>query len=109
MAQWKRISLAAMRMQVQSLASLSGLRIWHCLRYGVGHRCGSDLVLLWCRRVATAPIQPLAWESLYAAGVALKGQQQKKKKRKKSRVEISLDLMNDVHPILTGNFLAEGP
>ena len=31
---------------------------------GVGHRCGSDLALLWlwCRPVATAPIRPLAWE-----------------------------------------------
>ena len=35
MAQWKRIWLVSMRMQVQTLASLSGLRIWHCcdLRY----------------------------------------------------------------------------
>ena len=31
---------------------------------GVGHRCGLDLVLLWlwCRPVAAALIQPLAWE-----------------------------------------------
>ena len=31
-------------------------------------------VVLWCRhmRAAAAPIQPLAWEILYAAGVALK-------------------------------------
>ena len=36
MAQWKRIWLASMRMQVRSLASLSGLRI---------HRCHE----LWCR------------------------------------------------------------
>ena len=45
MAQWKRIQLGSMRMQVQSLASFSGLRIWHChelwcksqtqLRYGI--------------------------------------------------------------------------
>ena len=47
---------------------------------GVGHRCGSDLVLLWlwCRSVATAPIRPLAWELPYAAGTA-----QKKRKKKK--------------------------
>ena len=33
-----------------------------------------DLALpwLWCRLSATAPIQPLAWEPLYATGVALK-------------------------------------
>ena len=27
---------------------------------------------LWCRPVATAPIQPLSWELPYAAGVAIK-------------------------------------
>ena len=36
MVQWKRIWLGTMRLRVQSLASLSGLRIWHC------HE-------LWCR------------------------------------------------------------
>ena len=41
---------------------------------GVGHRLGSDLVLLWlwCRPVAEAPIQLLARELPYAIGVALK-------------------------------------
>ena len=29
-AQWKRIRLGTMRLQVPFLASLSGLRIWHC-------------------------------------------------------------------------------
>ena len=40
----------------------------------VGHRCGSDLVLLWLwyRLGAAALIQPLAWEPPYAVGVALK-------------------------------------
>ena len=40
----------------------------------VGHRRGSDLVLLWLggRPAATALIQPLAWELPHAAGVALK-------------------------------------
>ena len=38
----------------------------------VGHRRGSDPVWLWLwrRPAAVAPIQPLAWEPLYAAGVA---------------------------------------
>ena len=46
------------------------------MSYGVGHRCSSDLVLLWlwCRPAATAPIQPLPWEPLHATGVALKRQ-----------------------------------
>ena len=41
---------------------------------GVGHRHGSDLMLLWLwrRPAATTPIGPLAWELPYAAGAALK-------------------------------------
>ena len=41
---------------------------------GVGCRLGSApaLLWLWYRLTATAPIQPLAWEPPYAAGVALK-------------------------------------
>jgi len=43
---------------------------------GVGHRCTSDLALLWLwhRTVAIALIGPLAWEPPYAAGAALKRQ-----------------------------------
>ena len=48
-------------MQVQSLVLLSGLKIWHC------HE-------LWCRLAAVALIGPLAWESPYAIGAALKKQ-----------------------------------
>ena len=44
------------RMQVRSLASLSGLKI----------------LWLWHRPAASAPIQPLAWEPTYAVSVALK-------------------------------------
>ena len=40
---------------------------------------------LWCRPVATAPIQPLAWESPYAAGAALK--RPKKKKRLLNKID----------------------
>ena len=36
MVQWKQIQLGTMRLWAQSLASLSGLRIWHCCE-------------LWCR------------------------------------------------------------
>ena len=39
---------------------------------GVGCRCGLDLVWLWHRPAAIAPIWPLAWELPYAAGVAVK-------------------------------------
>ena len=54
---------------------------------GVGHRLGSDpeLLWLWCRSVATAPVQRLAREPPHAAGTALKRQKQKKKKKKKKK------------------------
>ena len=44
------------------------------MSYGVGHRQGSDLVLLWlwCRPPTTAPIRPLAWETLHVIQAALK-------------------------------------
>ena len=43
------------------------------MSYGVGRRRSSDpaLLWLWCRPAATALIPPLAWETLYATGVAL--------------------------------------
>ena len=46
----------------------------------VGCRYGSDpaCLWLWCRPEATALIGPLAWEPLYAAGVALKSKKKKK-------------------------------
>ena len=49
------------------------------MSYGVGHRHGSDLALLWlwCRPEAVALIQPVAWEPPYAMSAALK---RKKKK-----------------------------
>ena len=55
----KRIQLGTMRLQVRPLASLSALRIQHCCE-------------LWCRPAATALIRPLAWDSPYATGAALK-------------------------------------
>ena len=50
---------------------------------GVGHRHGSDPVLLWlwCRLAATALIRPLAWEPSYATGVSLKNRQSNNKKK----------------------------
>ena len=76
MAKGKQIWLITMRMQVQSLASLSGLRIWGCHELGVGCRCSLDLV----RPVATASIWSLAWEFPYATDVALKRQTNKQTK-----------------------------
>ena len=54
---------------------------------GVGHRGGSDPVLLWLwrRPVAIPPIRPLAWEPPYAAGALEKAKKKRPKKRKKER------------------------
>ena len=53
----------------------------------MGRRHGLDPALLWLwhRPVATAPIRPLAWESLYATSVALN---RSKKKKKKNPMEL---------------------
>ena len=42
---------------------------------------GLAVLWLWCRPVATALIRPLAWETPYAPGMALKRQKFKKKYR----------------------------
>ena len=57
------------------------------MRCGVGRRRGLDpeSLWLWHRPAATAPIQPLAWEPPYAAGVALK------KRQKKEMTSLKLD------------------
>ena len=57
-----------MRMRVQPLALLSGLRIQYCPELW----CGSQTWLGSGIAVAVALIQPLAWELPYAMGVALK-------------------------------------
>ena len=78
-----------MRLRVQSLDLLSGLRIHVAMISGVGCRRGSDpmLLWLWCRPVAPAPIGPLAWEPPYAVGaaqeMAKKDDQKTKKKQKR--------------------------
>ena len=77
-----------MRMGVQSLASLRGLRIQCCVGCGVGGRCSSDPELLWlrCRPAAIAPIHPPAWELPCAVHVALN----LKKKFKKGMPQLLL-------------------
>ena len=72
-----------MRLWVRSLALLIGLTIQCCRGLRLGRRRGSDpeLLWLWRRLVATAPIRPLAWEPPYAVGAALERQKDKKEKR----------------------------
>ena len=62
-----------LRIRVQSLASLSGLRIWCCQKQWCRPqmRWGPALWLR-CRSTAAALIPPLAWELPYAAGAVLK-------------------------------------
>ena len=71
--------LVSVRIWVRSLASLRGLRIWHCHEMICRSQTWLRSVLpwLWHRPVAATLIRPLAQELPYAAGAALK----KKKKR----------------------------
>jgi len=56
---------------------------------GGGCRCGSDpeLLWLWYRPAATAPIRPLAWEPPYAMAAALE-----KTKRQEKKIYIYINL-----------------
>ena len=57
---------------------------------GEGRRRGSDpeLLWLWGRLTATAPIGLLSWEPPYAAGMSLKGQKDKRNKKDKALVKL---------------------
>ena len=86
-----------MRLQVQSLASLSGLTIGIAVSCGVDCIHSSDLVLLWLwyRPATVVPIRPLAWEPPYAMGVALEKAKRQKKQKTKPKKPVnsgSLDL-----------------
>ena len=71
--------LISMRTRVQSLASLSRLRIQCCceLWYRSKTWLRSSLLWLWCKLTAIAPIQPLAWELPHASSAALKRKKEK--------------------------------
>ena len=73
--------LVSMRMQVQSLALLSGSRIWHFCGCGIGHRHGSGSGVAVAGRCSSHPvIHLLIWEHPHASGAALKRKRKKKKK-----------------------------
>ena len=71
---------------------------------GVGHRSGSDLVLLWRRLAATALTGPLAWEPPYAAEAAL----EKAKKKKKVCADVLSQAGHETPNPLATPFLPEG-
>ena len=63
----------------EDVGSIPGLAQWVkesniVMGYGIGHRCGSDPVLLWlwCRPAAAILIPPLSRELPCATGAALK-------------------------------------
>ena len=62
-----------MRLQVPSLALLSGLRIQQCSP----ELASLALLWLWYRVAAVAPIGLLAWEPPYAVGLVLKSKKEK--------------------------------
>ena len=68
----------SMRMWVQALDSLCGLRTGIAVSCCIGHR--SAQIWPWHRLAAVALIQPPAWELPYDLGAALK------KKKKKKRI-----------------------
>ena len=87
-AQQKWTRLETMRLQVPSLALLTGLKIRRCpVSCGVGSTHGLDLVLLWlwCRPAAVAPIGPLAWELSYPVGAALTSKTKTKQNKKTTK------------------------
>ena len=79
MVQWKHIQLVTMRLWVQSLTSLSGLRMQRCLELWCRSqtrfrlRSGVAVTVVW--PAVVAPIRPLAWEPPYAASAVLKNKQ----------------------------------
>ena len=89
-----------MRMCVQFLASLSGLRD-PAVSCGVGCRCGSDPTLLWlCYRLAAAaPNGSLAWGPPYTSDMDLKRQKKKKKKADVSLFSHSSKLSGNSYPL----------
>ena len=60
---------------------------------------------LWHRPVAAAPIQPLAWELLYAQDVALRCLNKKKKKKKKKCLFFFLNVFSPTIRILAPNVI----
>ena len=83
----KGIWLGTMRLCVQSLALLSGLKIQCChdLWGSLQMWLGSGVAVALGSLAAEAPIRHLAWEPPYAAGVTLKRTKKDKKKQQQQQ------------------------
>ena len=98
MAQWKRICLTSMRMQVQSLALLSGLRMWCCCE-------------LWCRSqtllgfgVAVAVVQAGCYSPNWTPSLGISICSRcgpKKTKKKKNHLLIPCQLISVLKQLLS--------
>ena len=97
MVQQKWIWVVSMRMQVWSLASISGVRIWRCRELWCWSQMwlGSHVLWPWCRQAATAWIRPLAWESPYAVGRDIKWSQKRKEKKRKEKKRNQWDFCHE--------------
>ena len=86
-----RTQLVSMRMRIQSLASLSGLRIQcqHKLQGRSQMQLRSGIAVAVAQAGSCGSDQPGAWEFPYAAGAALKRQKKKRKKKIKGNVRLT--------------------
>ena len=69
-------------MQVQFLAWLSGLRIWHCCELWCRSQTQLEFHIAVAVASSSSSIWPLAWTPPYATHAALKSQKKKKKSTK---------------------------
>ena len=78
--QW--FPLGTIRLQIQSLALLSGLKIWRChkLQARWQTQLESHIAVAVAQEAAVPQTRPPAWESPYAVSAALKSKKKKKKK-----------------------------
>ena len=91
MAQWKRIQLGTMRLQVPSLALLSGLTIQHCCEL----RCKSQTQLGSGVAVAVPVASSYCYDSSPSLGTSIchgygpkKAKKEKKKEKKRKKYQL---------------------